>query len=403
VLDSYDRGGVTLVTETKAATIKCVAESEDYARFEIEPLQRGFGTTLGNAMRRVLLSSLTGAAVTWVRIEGVQHEFTTIPHVEEDITEILLNVKDVRLRAFSDKPGTPLLDVTGEGEVTAADIQPTADYEIVNPELHLATLDTPDARLSMEFNVERGVGYVPADESDGLAIGVTPVDAIFTPVRKVNYSIERTRVGQMTNFERLTLEVWTDGSITPAEAVRQSAQILVDQLAVIIRLGQEVKDTGDTPPLVGVSISQEEYDTPIERLELSVRAFNCLKRSGISKVGEVLQMTEEELLAVKNFGQKSLDELIERLATLGYSLQGPPPGSEGSGAEETLDVSTDEADQTGDLQQDYEAEDEAADSRGLKPQRVASLEELAKVFGIDSETDSEDGSTSADGEDADEA
>lgn len=299
--------------------IETAASSELYARFVVEPLESGFGTTLGNALRRVLLSALQGAAVTSVKIEGVQHEFSIIPHVKEDTTDFLLNVKEIRFRAFSDRPGKLTLEARGQGEVTAGDIKPSADYEIVNPELHLATLDSPEAELLVEFNVERGKGYVPAGQSNGLPIGVIPVDAIFTPVRRVNYTVERTRVGQLTNYDRLVLEVWTDGSITPAEAVSQSAQILISQLNFFRDLGRPADRGAEKARIGGVALPPERYDTPIEELGLSVRSYNCLKRSGITKVGEVLEMREEDLLAVRNFGRRSLDELKERLTALGFT------------------------------------------------------------------------------------
>lgn len=291
--------------------------AENYGRFVVEPLPSGFGTTLGNAIRRVLLSSLPGAAVTSVHIEGVQHEFSTIPHMAEDTIEFLLNIKEIRFRAFSDRPGKLILDVAGEGEITAADIRPTADYEVTNPELHLATLDSPEARLVVELSVERGTGYVPAGGSDGLPIGVIPVDAIFTPVPRANFRVERTRVGQVTNYDSLILEVWTDGTIAPQEAVSQAARILRDHLD-IFDAGRATARLATKAAVRDVSLTAEQYNTPIEQLGLSVRAYNCLKRSGISKVGEILQMSDEDLMAVKNFGRKSLDELQERLVAVGF-------------------------------------------------------------------------------------
>jgi len=260
-----------------------------------------------------------------VRIDGVQHEFSTIPHMKEDTIEFLLNVKELRLRALSDRPGKLFLEVTGrEGGVTAADIQAPPDYEIVNPALHLATLDSNDAELRVEFNVEQGRGYVPAGQSDGLPIGVIPVDAIFTPVHKVNYKVEHTRVGQASNFDRLVLEVWTDGTITAVEAISQSADILLGQLALFGQLGKP------SPPVVerglgaGTVLTPTRYNTPIEDLQLSVRAYNCLKRSGLMTVGQVLEKAEDELLSLRNFGRKSYDELRDRLFELGFlAPEGP--------------------------------------------------------------------------------
>ena len=299
--------------------IRYDVSTENYGRFVAEPLESGYGTTLGNALRRVLLSSLPGAAVTWVRIDGVQHEFSTMPHVKEDTIEFLLNVKEVRLRPLSDRPGRMFLEVAGMGEVTAADIKPSADYEIVNPDLHLATLDTNEAQLSVEFNVEQGKGYLQAGPSNGLPIGVLPLDAIFTPVRRVNYRVEAARVGQTINYDRLVLEVWTDGSISSVAAVNRSAEILMDQLSHFAQLG---KAPGvPIPPVGPLAPSGGRYDIPIEELSLSVRAYNALKRHNVTRVGEILALSDQELLNIRNFGDKSLGELRERLAKLGLSRQ----------------------------------------------------------------------------------
>jgi len=292
--------------------IKNTKTQGNYASYDIEPLEAGYGMTLGNTLRRVLLSSLSGAAVTSIRIEGVQHEFQDIPHIMEDVTDIVLNVKKLRLRSFSDHPVSMRLEVNGEREVTAADIQVPSTVEIVNPDLHIATLDNQNAHLDMELVVEIGKGYVPADSKEDQPIGVIPVDAIYTPVQKVNYTVEHTRVGQMTNFDKIILDIWTDGTITPDEALRQSADILVrhfTQLATYRATSIEP----EKPPLSSIPIPQKIYDTPIEELDLSVRAYNCLKRSNITKVGQVLSMNEEDLLGVRNFGEKSLQELRERL------------------------------------------------------------------------------------------
>ena len=301
--------------------------TEEYGRFTAEPLESGFGTTVGNALRRVLLSSLPGAAVTWVRIEGIQHEFSTIPYTKEDTLEFLLNVKELRLRALSDRPGKLYLEASGEGEVTAADISPTADYEIVNPELHLISLDSKDARFSVEFNVEQSMGYVAAGPGNGLPIGVIPVDAIFTPVRRVNYRVEATRVGQNIAYDRLILEVWTDGTIAPIAAVQQSAQILTEQLAHFANFGREPVaelEAGGGSPIP----SGGRYEMPIEDLNLSVRAYNALKRHNITKVGELLALSNEELLNIRNFGDKSLNELRDRMTELGFESLGGSSGSD---------------------------------------------------------------------------
>jgi len=308
------------VTQLVVPQVEIVEEGdENYACIVAEPLEPGFGTTVGNSLRRILLSSLPGAAITSVRIDGIQHEFSTIPHMKEDTIEFLLNVKELRLRALSDRPGKLLLEVTGrEGGITAADIQVSPDYEILNPELHLATLDSTEGELRVEFNVEQGHGYVPAGGSDELTIGVIPVDAIFTPVRKVNYRVERTRVGQISNYDRLILEVWTDGTIAGVEAISQSADILLEQLSLFSQVGKP------PPPVVehglgaGTVLTPDRYNTAIEDLSLSVRAYNCLKRSGLMPVGEVLEKGEDELLALRNFGRKSYEELKSRLRELDF-------------------------------------------------------------------------------------
>jgi len=264
------------------------------------------------------LSSLTGAAVNSVRVDGVQHEFSTIPHVKEDTIEFLLNVKEMRLRALSDRPGTLVLDVTGRtGPITAGDIQVPEHYEIVNPDLSLASLDSKDARLYVEFNVDLGRGYQPAGQVDGTTIGVIPVDAIYSPVRKVNYRIEHTRVGQATNYDKLTMEVWTDGTMSAVEAVSKSAEVLIDQFRLFSHMGRPTMPTVERGLGAGIQLPPEKYTMAIEDLNLSMRAYNCLRRSGLMTVGQVLEKSEEELLALRNFGRKSYDELREKLDEMG--------------------------------------------------------------------------------------
>ncbi len=297
--------------------IKNTKTQGNYASYDIEPLEAGYGVTLGNSLRRVLLSSLPGAAVTSIRIEGVQHEFQDIPGVMEDVTDIVLNVKKIRLRSFSDHPVSMRLEVSGERDVTAGDIVAPSTVEIVNPEQHIATLDSENAHLDMELVVETGRGYVPADSKEDQPIGVIPVDAIFTPVQKVNYTVEHTRVGQMTNYDKIILDITTDGTITPDEAMRQSSDILV-RLFSQLSSYQAVLTEPEKQPLSSWPIPQKIYDTPIEDLDLSVRAYNCLKRSNITKVGQVLSMNEEDLLGVRNFGEKSLQELRERLLSRNF-------------------------------------------------------------------------------------
>jgi DNA-directed RNA polymerase subunit alpha len=298
--------------------ITAIDTTLNYGRFIIEPLEAGYGRTLGNSLRRVLLSSLPGAAVTSIKINGVNHEFQDVPHVKEDVTEIVLNVKRLRLRSFSDSPVEMHLDVMGEQEVTAADIQAPSQVEIVTPHLHIATLDSADARLGMELVVEKGKGYRPVDPNEEQPIGQIPIDAIFTPVYKVNYTVENTRVGQMTNFDRIVMEIWTDGTVAPEEALRQSADILVNHFSLISNYqgiptipGEVVQTTHKT--LSDIPIPASIYETPIEDLDLSVRAYNCLKRSNITRVGQVLTMSQDDLLAVRNFGEKSLTELRDKL------------------------------------------------------------------------------------------
>jgi len=290
-----------------------VVEADDrYGKLTVEPLDPGYGMTLGNALRRVLYSSLPGTAVTWVKIEGVLHEYATIPHVREEVSEFLMNVKSIRLRSEVDRPGKLRLEVAGEGEVCAGDIISSSDFKVVNPELHLAAMDSSEAKLSVEMNVEQGKGYVVAPQSDGHPIGTLPVDAVFTPIRKVNYRVEKTRVGQRTDLERLVLEVWTDGTVTPVDAVRKAGDMLVNQFFLFASAQKSVEE-GAEGTAKALMIPAEHYNTPVERLELSSRTLNCLKRAGINRVGEVLEMTKPELLRIRNFGDKSYAELFGRL------------------------------------------------------------------------------------------
>jgi len=289
-----------------------VVETDDrYGKFVAEPLPKGYGLTLGNPLRRVLYSSLPGTAVTWVKIEGVLHEYGTIPHVREEVAELLLNVKGIRLRSEVDRPGKLRLEVAGQGEISASDIMASSDFEVVNPELHLATLDSDESKLSIELNVERGIGYAEASRGEGLPIGVLPVDAIYTPVRKVNYTTESIRVGQQTDFERLTIEIWTDGSVSPIDALQQAGNILVNQFFLFAN-AQKIVEAIDEGSTI-VNISPENYNTAVEKLELSSRTLNCLKRASLDKVGQILEMNRADLLQIRNFGEKSLNELYDKL------------------------------------------------------------------------------------------
>ncbi len=293
-----------------------------YGRFIIEPLERGYGITLGNSLRRVLLSSLPGAAITSVKIDGALHEFTTLPGVVEDVTEIILNLKEVVFRSHSPEPKTVRLDVEGEAEVTAGDIITDADVEVINPDHHIATVDR-GGRLRMEMTVEQGHGYVPAERNKkpNQPIGVIPVDSIFSPVRRVNYRVENTRVGQVTNYDRLLLDVWTNGSLRPDEATSLAARILTEHLNLFIGVG-------DGAHAVEMTRSEGNeraklLEMGIDELELSVRSYNCLKRAGINTIGELISKTPEEMMKVRNLGKKSLDEVEEKLARLGLRLRSP--------------------------------------------------------------------------------
>ncbi|MBV9119106.1 MAG: DNA-directed RNA polymerase subunit alpha [Chloroflexi bacterium] len=296
--------------------IEALESGETYGKYEVQPLEPGYGITLGNALRRVLLASLPGAAVTSIKIDGVYHEFSDIPNIKEDVTELILNTKKIRVKSFSEDPVMLRLDVSGQRNVTAEDIYCPSDVEIINKDLHLATLDSKDAHLSMEFSVERGKGYVPSDQKSGLPIGVIPVDAIFTPIEKVVYSTEHTRAGQAFNYDRLLLEIWTDGSMAPTDALQQASEILVEHFKMIGNFNQEPAEAEKTP-ISSFPVPQKLYDMPIEELDLSTRSYNCLKRSNITKVGQVLAMNEDDLLSVRNFGRKSLDELYDRLKVRG--------------------------------------------------------------------------------------
>jgi DNA-directed RNA polymerase subunit alpha len=314
--------------EIPELSIAIIEAADSYGRFHAEPLPRGWGVTLGNPLRRVLLSSLPGTAITWVKIDSVLHEYTTVPHMREEVGEFLLNVKAIRLRSLAVRPGRLRLEVDGEGEVRAGDIMASADFEIVNPELHLATLDSPDAHLSVEFNVEQGTGYVPAAHDEGLPIGVLPVDAVYTPVRKASFRVENTRIGQRSDLERLIVEVWTDRSITPVEAVKGAADLLIDRFFLFKSLDQKLTDEDNSASAAGVSAAV--YNTLVETLELSARTLNCLKRAGINRVGEVLIMPKAELLKIRNFGQKSLTELYEKLEEQGLLQTGPGTSENGA-------------------------------------------------------------------------
>ena len=306
---------MTVLDSPQGAQIEVRERRDNYAKFVIEPLERGFGITLGNSLRRVLLSSIPGAAVTYVKIDGVLHEFSTIPGVTEDTTDLLLNLKGLPIKLNSDDPKVLSLNVQGPKEVTAGDIAPDSDVEILNPTYHIATLTTKASKLQMEIGVEKHRGYVTADRQRNIEhmIGLIPMDSIFSPIRKVNFSVDDTRVGQVVDFDRLTIEIETNGPITPDDALSAAADILSDQLALFSNFSTDEKPVATAPA--------SEWDVPVETLNLSVRSFNCLKRAGISKVSELLDMSEDEIIKMRNFGKKSLDEIKQVLEERGLSLR----------------------------------------------------------------------------------
>jgi len=298
------------------------AEARNYGKFVISPLERGFGDTLGNSLRRVLLSSLDGAAITSMRVSDVTHEFVDIPGVREDVIQVILQVKQIRMILHEGDSAHLHLDVRGEGVVTAADIQVPAEVEIVNPELYLFTVDDAKTKLDIDFTVERGRGYSPAgDRSGKLPIGELPVDAIYSPVKRVNFTVGSARVGQSTNFDRLNLEIWTDGAISPEKALAASSRIIIDHLKFITGVSEETIMLGIEKEVVGSHLTSEAAETPIENLDLSVRVFNSLKRTGVKTVGDVLELLdkgEEAVMSIRNFGEKSLDELRDKMKDKGF-------------------------------------------------------------------------------------
>ncbi|HEY1977261.1 MAG TPA: DNA-directed RNA polymerase subunit alpha [Candidatus Baltobacteraceae bacterium] len=308
---------MTMLETPAGATIEVRERRDNYAKFVIEPLERGFGITLGNALRRILLSSIPGAAVTYMKIDGVLHEFSTIPGMVEDTIALMLNLKGLPVKLNTDEPKVLSLSVSGARDVTAAEITPDADVEILDPSYRLATLSAKDARLSMEIGVEKGRGYVMADRQRNVEhmIGLIPLDSIFSPIRKVNFTVDDTRVGQSVDFDRLTVEIETNGSITPDEALSTAAAIMQEQLDLFVSFTNRAEPLPEAPP--------NEWDIPVETLNLSVRSFNCLKRAGISKVSELLDLTEDEIMKMRNFGKKSLDEIKQVLAERGLSLRQP--------------------------------------------------------------------------------
>lgn len=309
--------------EIEKPKIECIESKNDntYGRFIVEPLERGYGTTLGNSLRRILLSSLPGAAVSTIKVDGVLHEFSTIPGVVEDMTELILNIKELSIKLHSDGQKVVYIDTEGEGVITAGDIKTDADVEILNPDLVIATLNG-ESRFYMEMTLNKGRGYVSAERNKqpGQPIGIIPVDSLYTPVRKVNFNVEDTRVGQATDWDKLTFEVWTNGSIKPEEAISLGAKIMSEHLSLFIDL---TEDTRDTEILVEKEETKKEkvLEMTIEELDLSVRSYNCLKRAGINSVEDLTNKTEADMMKVRNLGRKSLDEVVQKLNGLGLFLK----------------------------------------------------------------------------------
>lgn len=303
--------------------IEFISEDEKYGKFTVEPLERGYGITLGNSLRRIMLSSLPGVAVQSIKIDGVSHEFSTVPGVKEDVTEMILNIKGIVAKLHSDGPKVVYIEATGEQEVTAGDIKCDSDVEILNPELHIATLGK-EGRLFMSITLNKGRGYALADKNkqyvEGI-IGEIPVDSIYTPVVKVNYNVENMRVGQITDFDRLTLEVWTNGTITAKNAVSLGAKIMSDHLSLFINLSEQADETVDVWKDSQTSSRSKVYEMTIEEMDLSVRSFNCLKRAGINTVEDLANKTQDDMIKVRNLGKKSLEEVIAKLESLGLSLK----------------------------------------------------------------------------------
>lgn len=312
-------GGVALAEMNLVLPkVETEASAQSHGRFSIGPLESGYGITLGNSLRRVLLASLTGAAVTSLRVSGIHHEFSEIPYVREDMTALILNAKQVRAKLYNNEPARLRAEIRGAGILTAGDLECPPNVEIINPDLALLTADSPQADLDIELVVEAGRGYSPAEERGKLPIGEIPVDAIFSPVRRASYTVERARIGQVTDYDRLVLEVTTDGTMSPREALSEAARILVQHFTLVVGVTEEEPEVEEQE---GGGIPARTYEAPIEELELTVRAYNCLKRAGITQVGEILeklQKGEEEILAIRNFGQKSLDELMDKLREKGF-------------------------------------------------------------------------------------
>ena len=342
------------------ANIECVDSQENYGRFICAPMEPGFGVTLGNALRRMMLGYLPGAAVTQVQIGSILHEFSTIPDVKEDTTEFLLNVKAIRLKALSDRPGKLILRQEGGGEVYARDIAPSVDFEIVNPDAYLATVNSDSAVFEVEFDVDLGTGYRVATSEDGMPIGTIPVDAVFTPIKKVNYNVKPMPTGEEGSRDMLEIEIWTDGTTTPEEAISEGARIVIEQMTPFLEYPQTSKLKSEEEQR-RLQIPDEKFNMPVEQLDLSVRTMNCLRRAGIATVGELISKGERELLSLRNFGQKSKIELEEKLTAIDLTLTPADEDDESVLEDGEVAADAETGDDAGDAAADAETEAEAGD------------------------------------------
>jgi len=297
--------------------------NDDFGKFSFGPLPTGQGITVGNSLRRVLYSSIVGTAITWVKIEGILHEYSTIDNIKESVEELLLNFKSIRIKSKSDRSGKLRLEVEGEGKVSASDIMASSDFEIVNPELHLATLDSKKSKLSVEFNIERGIGYrVKNIEEKETTIGILPVDAIFSPIRKVNYSVEKTTPSDSGELESLHIEIWTDSTKNAMDSIKEAASVLLNQYMIISKATEENQDEKDNESEIWRQLTPEQYNTTIEQLDLSSRTLNCLKRASLDTVGQIIETERADLLKIRNFGVKSFNELNDKFRTMGFLPEG---------------------------------------------------------------------------------
>ena len=337
-LSNYESDGLKVDIPSPEVNI-LETDSPEHGSFILSPVPRGYGVTIGNSMRRILFSSLPGTAITSVKIKGALHEYTTIPHVKEEVSEILLNLKLVRIKSAVQRPGKLRLECQGNRTVTAADIMPNPDFEIVNPDLYIATLDSDDADLSLELNVGHGVGYTQDNESDGASLGVLPIDSVFSPVLKANYNVETVRIGDQTDLESVTIDLWTNLTMEPLEAIKQAGDILVQHFFLFANANKLTGQEKEGLITSTDGVSAEHYNLTVEELNLSARTLNCLKRTGLDKVGDVLQYPEDDLLKIRNFGKKSLDELHNKFESLGITKNEDVDDSESEDIEDQENIS----------------------------------------------------------------